>query len=69
MLPEEKKKILKKKMFWGYTPYPFFMAILWFSKSWLLNIILITLIVIYVIVHHAYYMININRIEYVEIGF
>jgi len=69
MLPHERLKLLKMQKLKGYPFYAIFLLILWFSESYVFNIITISLGVIYIVCHQGYFFYKRNKLEDIKIGF
>jgi len=69
MLPREKLERVKKAKRKGYIPYPFFMAALWFSDLYVLNVVIITIAVLYIFIHQGYYFYITEQIKEPKVGF
>ena len=69
MMLYEKLSILKKKKLKGYIPYPFIFILLWFSNYYWLNIVIISMGVVYVMAHQGYFFYKKIKLEEVKVGF
>ena len=69
MLPREKREILKRGKRKGYIPYVFIVLGLVFSFAYWFDLTVITLGIIYVLVHQGYYFHKFNELDEVKIGF
>ena len=69
MLDKDKKQILKKIRNRYYYYYPLFLIGLYFSMNDIIDITLITIFVLFIIIHHGYYFNELRKIEDVEVSF